>query len=118
MQEVTNMRLYLIPLLLAGCASAPPELEDIHAATLRRIPYKHYAGWDLTYVPTNKVEAGNCAKQAWTDWVDVKQTGRAPALMVCRVPYTQEGHVYVLVDGWALDGRYNYVIPANQEDCK
>lgn len=103
--------------MLSGCAQAPKELQDIHSATLARVPYKHYTG-GFAYVPRNKVEAGNCAKQSWTNYVDAKAAGYQPEIVLCHVVSTGEGHAYTRVGEWALDGRFPWVMPVSEVGCQ
>jgi hypothetical protein len=77
--------LALAEFLLSGCAQPPRDLQAIHSAILARVPYRYDTGRDLTYVPTDRVEAGNCAKQAFTSYIDRRHAGyRDAQIVLCR----------------------------------
>lgn len=94
-----------------------PVIVKIFREVKRRVPYKPYAKYDYRYVPKGEIEAGNCALFAYTAYIDLERAGYRPEMVSCSIKETGQRHVYVRVNGWALDVRNNDIVRANTVDC-
>lgn len=104
-------------LVLAGCAHAPAELERIHQEVGERITYVNYAKKDWRIIENGTTGTGNCAVFAITYKWELLKIGYSPEVVLCELA-DGTGHAYTKVDGFVLDNRYNWVIPAEQQECK
>lgn len=114
------LRVLAMPaVMLAACASAPADVEQVARETHRRITYRDYAAFDRRYVAPGTVGEGNCAVFAQTAFVDLSKLGRMPSTRYC-VLRDGRAHVWVELDGWAVDARWPYAVPAPEAaaDCR
>lgn len=104
-----------LAVLATGCATVPPELEQVHAAVNARATYRHYAASDFRYLRAG--DSGNCASFAESYRQDLAKLGIPSEVRVC-VLKSGEGHAYTVAKGFALDNRFRWVTTEDQVGCK
>jgi hypothetical protein len=110
--------------LLSACASAPADLARINTLGNAH-PYVHYTGFDLNGVhykgydmhPLAPGAGGNCSAIAFTKFPLLLQAGYSPMVRTCLLMNGQH-HLYLVVDGWALDNRYSMPVREWQVGCR
>ena len=102
-------------LIATGCATVPPELEQVHTAVNQRAHYKHYAARDFRYLKAG--DSGNCAAYATSYKQDLEARGIPAEVKLC-VLKSGEGHAYTVAEGYALDNRFRWVTTEDQVGCR
>lgn len=110
----------ILACLLMGCDNEQPpaKVVEIQREVHRRIQYSPYAKYDYVYVPAGHRELGNCAKFAYTAWMELEKAG-LPVVMASCTTTSGVRHAYAMSGIWALDVRFKEPVntKTNQLEC-
>lgn len=115
MRKADRALVLALAILATGCATVPPELEQVHTAVNQRARYRFYEARDFRYLKAG--DTGNCAAFAESYRQDLAARGIRAEVKVC-VLKSGQGHAYTVAKGFALDNRFRWVTTEDQVGCQ
>lgn len=116
---IVLLPLAIIMSLIIVCAVRADEYRDlagIMAEADAKLEYRHYVWYQRPKDAAPNEQ--NCVGFSGFYTGRAIKAGYTPEQILCTIPQTGEGHMYVRVNRWALDNRYKAPISINNQDCK